>query len=387
MSYLKNKSLDTFPLSVENIKKMISGNTDNSSVFGSYMYISQMYPSDIDIIEEVEGCCDRESALKKMKKIIKRIVKDVDNKKGVYFSEMKAGKDNRYDIKLNDHFFIDKIDTLYANGLLDDQEYLVIINEHKKINNYESKLIIHEVLRQRYTIRWSLQDIKKGYIIYDGTNVKLTLMQAFNTPNMPIKIDILAPINSKYIEVTNFFILSYNNVDGENFIINVNNDMEKQLRQLIRKLSTDAFYNAYKLVKRMWVLSRLLYKKTKNEKYIKYLKRLTWILGKNYGILYQIKAELDAIRLIYERSSSIPEKLIKLQISNFKDRISYVNLGSETNNYIFKIIDNTVNNINDKQEVINNISNLMNILGKIINKFATNDLREQGFIPIPRDLT
>lgn len=383
MDLIKIKNSIAIPSEVNDIVDLVTNDKKMSSIFGSYIFVSQMYPSDVDIIEEVIECCSDKDVIKKMMNIIKKILDDVKNKRGIYFSEFKAGLDKRYVIYVNDPLFIDKINSLYENKLLSNEEY-TLIYDNFPIVDQDNKDIINEILRQRYTLRWTEDELKKGFKILEG-GVKKSLISALSDFSI-IKIDILAPIAGKYTEVTNFFVLVYHDADGNKHNVNFIEDYEGTLREVIEKLARKTFFNPYKLAKRMWTLSRFMYTKTKKQIYKKYLEILTPFLNDKIGILYQIKAESDAIKLLYERSHSIPYKTIEKQIDNFKNRISYVNLPDETAMILYDNIDMIIKNIKDSEYVQFELDKLEIKLGNIINEFSLNFLINNNLYPPPKIL-
>src|SRR5687768_8198428 len=65
---------------------------------GTFKYRVFKYPGDIDIFEELEGCCTFNIAKLNAAQKIQAIVKDVQKSNNMMFTEFKAGYDLRYKI-------------------------------------------------------------------------------------------------------------------------------------------------------------------------------------------------------------------------------------------------------------------------------------------------
>jgi hypothetical protein len=354
----------TYPLSVKKLKKLISGSDRQSVIFGSYIFMAQTYPSDVDLIEEVVQCCGRDDVILKMFKIIHRIIKEVQSDSGVFFSEFKAGLDDRYDLDIKDYDFIDEIDYLYDSKYLNKTEYQTI-NDNYPVRSRENEEIINEILRLRKVLRWSVKEIKQGYKMLIGRKKK-TLKDAFDDFT-PVKIDILAPVSGKYIEITNFFILAAEKKNGEKDYINFTYDYEGTIREAIRKYSGT-------------------YNRTNGPIYEDYLLRLTPLLQDNIGILYQIKAEIEAIILLYENHKSLPYEILKKQIDGFKNRISYSTIDGEDKDYMYVRINEVVSNFKNKKIVLSRLDLILKLLKVVIDEKALDYLESVDMYPPPDDL-
>src|SRR5580698_2744175 len=88
---------------MENIKLLSTTKHGNLAVpYGSATYRIQKYPGDLDLHEVFKGNESVDGVIKKFEKVLKKIVKDISQHKIHYFSEMKVGLDNRYDVDLGE---------------------------------------------------------------------------------------------------------------------------------------------------------------------------------------------------------------------------------------------------------------------------------------------
>src|SRR5690606_11974822 len=118
--------------------------------------------------------------------------------------------------------------------------------------------LLNFIFRERKIIRWNESDLLKKYKILPG-NLKIKLNEALQYQTF-VKLDVIAFINNKFIELTNFFILMYEK-DGILHPINLSYNFyddnekikiyEKQITEDIEKLYfSDMYFNPFKAAKR-----------------------------------------------------------------------------------------------------------------------------------------
>src|SRR5271170_3174251 len=365
LNVIKMKPVESFTNDIQHAIKTLVNKLDDSQVFGSFMYRAQSFPGDLDIHEIVDICCSPEDATKRMASILKKVVKRVKKTRGYYFSEVKSGNDERFIVDPDEPDYLQKIKDLHHQGLLDDEEFNKL--KYASITkDDDEKELIKEDIRQLYVLRWTEKEILQGYKILRGGK-KITLAQSMNM-KAHIKIDILAPINGKYIEVTNFFILGYYDKNGDHALINSDDfDYVKGLLDQIKKLSSKAFFNPFKLAKRMWGLARHL----KNKKL---LDILTPLMQSGIARMNQIKSEIEVIQLILEKVKSPPLATLKKQIDDFKSRLSYVYDIVLSDIPIYDMIDKIVNGKMSKEKIIKSLEIIKETLKKEVSENALNFL-------------
>jgi hypothetical protein len=102
--------------------------------------------------------------------------------------------------------------------------------------------------RNKYIIRWSSNDVLAGLKILDGGVVK-TLVDALDDPTV-VKFDIWAPIEGRYVEVSNFMILQMVDKDGNvTFLNGIQPDYVSSIINDIRQFFSPSHLNALKLLK------------------------------------------------------------------------------------------------------------------------------------------
>jgi hypothetical protein len=413
-----------YPKQIQDIKKVMSVDDDDSKYFGSFTYKSQPYPSDVDIIEEVEYYDKNQSqkyAVTNFVKDIQKIIKKVMKTDNIIFSEFKAGKDFRYDpfgYKLLDEYgklkyesenIIGKvyngkvinykyeelkqfINNLYSEKLLNKEEYNFIQKNIKKKINIEEFENIYFTLRKHLIVRWTPDEIIKGYKILPG-NYKFTLFDACSQtePNVGIliKLDVLSFINNKFIELTNTYnVFTCYSKNKKCAPINMNNPTPEQIK---KSLISDIYYLAsshndfspFKLSKRMWALSRM----TNN---ISVINKLQPLLSSDVGGIRQVSSELETIIMVLEKSklyskNNLPiiQNQIIEQLDNIKVRLSKNTFLEIDDNKIIRLVNEAIKTKNTEKR-IKILEELEDYIKEEVNSFTEIYLKENKLLPLPK---
>ena len=91
--YKEERNPIGFSKSIKDAVKMVTFSEKTNPV-GSYKYRVHAYPSDIDIFEKIEECCDVKTATQNVTKRLKQIARNIKNNKKVYLGDFKAGIDD-----------------------------------------------------------------------------------------------------------------------------------------------------------------------------------------------------------------------------------------------------------------------------------------------------
>lgn len=320
-----------------NIKLINVGEDKDIVPFGSATYRIQPYPADLDLIENYYRDVSKEELIKDFAKRIKKTIKNISEKRLHYISEVKIGIDTRYYFnigKLENGIYwpyIDSIryntDILYKNNLLDDNEVKIILGLVEKAVKHNNRLdqneydIMHNLFRNHYILRWSEDEILRGYKKLQG-NEKITIEEGL-IYHTPVKIDMITPINNKMTEVTNFLLL----IDKDKNIINLGmqetNDLVYNLaitglpKEIEKLFYSEFYYSPFKGLKRIWALARAL--RDKNM-----ISKVTPFIKSNVSFLYSLKSELDTILRLYEIIKNPPKNTINMMIDNIKYKLSSI---------------------------------------------------------------
>lgn len=359
--------------------KLIEGQENKGNLFGSFIFKVQSYPSDIDVIEQVSACCQPQDVYERMNSIMKNIIRGILKTKGYYFSEVKTGIDEVYNfipkkICYYDYEYIrNYIDELYQNKLINNpemNELKKLVNKNISPDNFDK---LKEFFRKKYVIRWTADEVLKGSKKLPG-NRTIKYKDALEH-KAAVKIDMFAPINNRYIEVTNYFVLVLKDPDKNiNLFLNVEFDYENQIKMEIKKYASRTFYKPFKMAKRMWGLARYL-------KNYKDLELLTPLFRSGIAILNQISSEIETMILMLEKIDNPPINKMMNQIDEFKSRISFV--------YEFKIheinIDSLIDDITNSKSKVDKIEKLQFLkkyLTGIVNEQTIEYLKNIGLYPL-----
>lgn len=273
--------------------------SDSIDPVGSFKYKAHKYPGDIDIFEPVKICCTKATATSKIVAELQQIARKVKQSKTVFWGDFKAGLD------------------LILKPQIDQS--IEAYSQRTGINplgqNYP------ESTREHYIVRWTEDDVLLGSKkLKSGT--ELSLEEAI-THDTLVKLDLWAPVEGNYTEVTNFFLFVMQDQDGVEQVLNAQlGDRMASLNHDIEKYGSKEHWNPLKLAKRLW--NRALYTKD-----FRLTDRLYPLFSSGAAQLNQVAGESETLRFMFRDLTSaeltnVRQKLIN-QISGFKRRINDVN--------------------------------------------------------------
>ena len=294
---------------VNSIIRSVTAKMDTLPV-GTFKYKIFKYPSDVDIFEHLDECCTFNVSKIRAAKTIQRIIQIItsDPLSTTIFTDFKAGYDERYKIytgTINDN--IDDYDpmlirrditNLYDSNLLDSAEYNDIISLVKDNPNIDVIIALNEKLRDFWVVRWTSEEILQGYTIRKG-NYKLFLDVAL-TQGSIVKLDTIAKISSpiedsRYVEVTNFFLITQKDKYGN--IIFLSEELGDYAQSLLNDVYKYYDTNILKSIKRLWMY--LAYKGQICE-----LNVFTELFSSDIALYSQIVGDLEVA--IFLLSSDLP---------------------------------------------------------------------------------
>lgn len=401
--FLEVKPESSYPESAkEQIKLLSFSHNKSAQPFGSYIYRVQKYPGDLDLVEEFTRCCSLKDVTSQFAKVLQRVVKKISKSRLHYLSEIKAGLDLRYDVyigELERGIYMPSIqlrqisENMTKKGLLSKEENNIIqyILSNKQARGGDEYDTIYHIFREHRIIRWNENEILKGEKILTKGK-KISLQKALSqtegaekyygrNEENHVKIDMIAEVDGRLVEITNFFQLAYEK-DGEMHLVNIdlekNHDIATQLPIEIEKLYfSNMYYSPFKMIKRMYSLGR-------NTRDDRLLEKILPFISSNTSLLYQIKSEIDTIILVMEKMKSYPKKTIEKQLDNAKLRISTVlELSQEDLETINAYIDGVNNPSSGKFEKIELLTQLKKYIIAHINYQTIKYLEKVGMNPPP----
>lgn len=192
-----------------------------------------------------------------------------------------------------------------------------------------------------------------------------------------IKLDIIAPYNERYIEMSTFFVLQ--STDG---FINIKddyfNDLEKSLYKDIEEYKN---IKPFKAIKRVWSLLSL----TNN---LKVLIKLETLIKSNVALLSQINADIETLELLLTHKNNYNLDFVITELNLMKEHISHiididfddakVILMIDNIILLFRILNNN-DNENDKGYLLESLKMLHDYLLGIINNETNAYLKSIDF--------
>jgi hypothetical protein len=351
---LKQRTLEGL---TEETKALIQLITLQNDVFpvGSFRYKAHRYPGDIDIFEPIKACCDKESASKAIASKIQGMAREILTRPDVYLGDFKAG--------LDDRFLIPSLDS--AQNILDGllKQNLITTDEYKEALAFSSLDDLQEYMRKFRIVRWTLEEILSGVKVLPN-DIKLTLSDAL-THKSVVKIDLWAPLNGNYNEITNFFLVVMIDKEGKEVVLNEElGDRLINLNHDIIKYGSKEHRNSLKLAKRLW--NRALFLGD-----TKMPKILYPLFQSGCNSLNQIAGESEVIRMMIERLPNPPIETLLLQIDGFRRRITDVFDVDFNPRPMFVLIKNI---ISSNVDIIAGLLELERLLKKTVERHANNFL-------------
>lgn len=349
------KRLSTsYPKDILRASYLVAFNPEKLIFYGSQAKKAFFLSSgDIDLIEPVKTKRADDLAKK-----LKAIVLNIERQKLCWLGDIKSGVDEEFVIDIGriskgglvEGFNVKRVKEFVLSKSFSEKESLL-----KLLSKPVTPPVffdMQELLRKDQILRWSRDDIVKGYKEVRGQRLRLS--DAIRHKTAMTKIDTIQFIGSinRFVEVTNFFFVSDSPDDFE---------PEKFTSELLQSIWQCYYTKKYfKLTKRL--LTYFALKKDAANTALLYA-----IVHSKLGILYQVKSELEAIDYVCEHYD-VNDVLIRSQLDALKYKLGNVSgLKGET-----KI---------DKDFDEHKLKDIIKKLESLYNAEAYATLKQSGFIP------
>ncbi len=286
---------------------------------GSAGFRAIKYPADIDIFERIDRrlCVDGEADLAGHEKEfadwvamrLKLIVQTILISEEIFFVELKAGLDDRFEIpddRIGDLDYVaDRCETWRACGLVSEEEYADMTEQMRQIEATSDEDGKRDLLQRfvksvrEYKIcRWNATEILNGEKQLRKGKV-LALPTALLKPTIT-KLDTLMWYDDRYIESTNFFYMSITINESTTLLSMPFGNYEETLRNAIVEYRER---DIIKAVKKCHLLTYYLHKTDPDNEVLQrqlrdeareYLR----IINGSGGRLTQIKADFEALTTV-----------------------------------------------------------------------------------------
>lgn len=363
------------------------------TIVGSFKYVVHEYPADIDMFETYKSCCSLNKAKKDIADKFKQMAKKIKESQHIYLGDFKAGYDDRYYINIgkvngttikdyNPEKIKKDIYKLKENNLLNKKEYDDLLEKVVKNPKLKQFYDLESQIKKKYVVRWKLDEMIKGKKMLP-LDIEITLEEALTHKSI-VKIDIWVYLNQRYIEMTNMYMLTFDDSKHHLHHLSVKPaTYEVSLMEDLQKYSNRSINKYMKLAKRLWVYVVL-------KKNTKIMRILYPLFSSSASKMYQITGEIETIVNILEHIQRPLLSSIKTNIENWKTRLGTVmidTLPTSVADTIFTTIDSIVKNIHNKEYVITHLEELSETLVIYINKYVKkflikNKLLENNIIKV-----
>ncbi len=376
--YFDLKDKRSYPKILNDEIKLLSFNSNDSTLIGSASYKIQKYPADIDLYEQVIACCSKDQAIEYFYLGIKSIVNTIRLRPNHWMIEVKCGIDDRYNINNRS-----ELGVLLANAkninLLSSHDYLKLSELYNSEDNKLNREIIDEIIRKYKIIRWSANQIELGKQVRYGK--EFNLKECIDT-HSPINIEVIAIVNNKFTDLSNFYVVMFHDkISNRDIVINFPQEYLSDGKKFViqglkdginKVLFSDLNKDVFKGIKRMFSLARIT---NDNRLFDKIEPYISGPLAE----LSQIKSELSTIHEILEFTDNLPWNVVYSQLDSIKWRLGgNTTLTQREFSEIIGIIDNILSNKNDKQFMKDSILYCKNILLNTVNEDSEDILKIIG---------
>jgi hypothetical protein len=165
----------------------------------------------------------------------------------------------------------------------------------------------------RYKLRWSREDIKKGYKIL-GSGRKKTFQECI-LDKIVMKLDYVLLLNGHFVEISDIFDIKIKGQSNSSKKINI----EQELKYEINKYKSEG--NLFKALKREFSLLRFTGKNKKR------LDKLTQLFNSEAGYTNKIINELKLIKIMCDQTfRPVKKKDVEMNLQIIKQQLSSIYL-------------------------------------------------------------
>lgn len=356
-------------------------------IVGSFKYVVHEYPADIDMFETYKSCCSINTAKKDIATKFKAMAKRIKDSQHIYLGDFKAGHDNRYYIDIgyskgstiidyNPNKIKAAVKRLKSANLLTREECDAILSKIVEKPKLKEFYNIESLIKKKFVVRWTIDELIKGkQTLPLGQDI--TLEEALTHKSI-VKIDIWIYLNQRYIEMTNMFMLTYDDSKDHLHHLSVKPEAyETSLMEDLQKYSNRSVNKYMKLAKRLWVYAVL-------KKNTKIMEALYPLFSSSASKMYQITGEIETIVNILEHVRHPLLSSIKANIEDWKTRLGTVmsdTLPTDIADGIYRKINTIIKRLNDnKTFAITQLEELSDILVIYINKYSKRYLNKHKLL-------
>lgn len=375
-----NKLQSSYPdFIVDNIN-LVSINKNNSIPIGTMSYAYTIYPSDIDVFETVDRGNTADNVIAFFEKSIQNLVSKISKIPNYWIIEVKCGIDERYRFDVNDKDAEVRTAFLLNKGLLTEEEADVVLHSDEEIAN--------DLLRKKYTLRWSPEEILHGEKQLPGGD-RITLNQALHSKSQ-INIEIIGLINDRFMDLSNFYVLMYKDRQGIEHAINLPEETVTNFSRFfvnnLKKNMTKLFYSKvgqdyYKVIKRFWSFGKFVHDESLIDRILPFVNSIVALAGQKRS---ELKTLINLVK--HTKLQGVPTNVFYNQLSNIKLSIAgIVGLGAATISHINAAIDQIVSGQLGYEDILDLLEDIRSNIDAYVSKNTYAYLKKVGLAPLPKE--
>jgi hypothetical protein len=313
---VKKKYPDGYPDDViDTLNHMSFTKGKDISLMGSMPLRSQTYAGDYDSVETVEVGGDRKHAVKEIVKKFQDAVRAILSRPKTFIADIKCGSIDEWDIVTEPYDAkksAENLKKLYDDKIVTTEQY----NKERKLLKPASELSRLELLYVRHEIRhnivrWNAREILNGSkTLVDGR--RYTLEEAIQARTMT-KMDVVSWVqNNRFTDFSCIYIFKNN---GNIINVGLQQNVVQAMRDNMYTLKSTGNY--FKMAKRMFAIAKYQ-NKTKT------IERLSPLFTGDLGRLYHVYGDIGTLESLFEMKDDLPYSEIKLEVDQFKGRLSNI---------------------------------------------------------------
>lgn len=284
------------------------GMSDHPQVVGSFKYEQHQYPSDVDCFDTFTVALPRAEAVKYYMRRLQNIVEILVISPKIIFRDFKAGLDTRY-VPASEA----EVWTLQQRQAYLETHAFTPAERAELTQSLNNAYDFAQAIRPFYILHWTAFEVLAGIKTVRGRTV--TLEQALNIET-PIKLDTVTWALDRFVSVEILYDLKY--VDqGQTLSLAPLSPQAESLIGDIERYSHPSNYRPLKVLKRLWVLSRI-------KDCTQILEQINPILGSDTAALNQVTSDIDTILFLLDNSADLDPTAIGMiytEILSFARRL------------------------------------------------------------------
>jgi hypothetical protein len=287
---------------------------DDIEVIGSMGLRSQLYAGDYDLNNTVRLNMSEAKALHKLRVGFQSIVKHLESLDDVFIGDIKAGEVEEWRVVPKDFkdFNLEesraKLKSLYDDKVIDKEEYNDAKESLKSKSEIDYLVALGDIKFQ--VVRWKPEQVKANKnVLRDGRT--MTLEEAFVCPAV-VKLDVVSVIQrSRFTE----FSVLYSFFNNGKALNPTPRNLKKEIENSIK--TYQHLGNYFKVLKRKFSLAKL-------SGDMATVKRLVPILNSDYGRLYHVISDIDAIIFLLDENKKVPLESVQYAVNQLIGRLSNI---------------------------------------------------------------